>query len=206
MSFFDDQTPVGRMNPVSVTGSKIGTPASVTGLSVAHRQIGPLIETTLTLTNVEQTVVDGVEYQGTLLYTLPKGKISWIGVNGTLQQKTTSTLATSLNASSTGAVGVGTATASSTTLSTTMQDLLPTTAFVSSATVNVAGTAVIPTPLDNVTADAIDVLDGTSAAKKIYLNSAYATTTDVDGNATQTWTGTIEITWMFWSGTVSAVD
>jgi hypothetical protein len=30
----------------------------------------------------------------------------------------------------------------------------------------------------------------------IYLNSAYATTTDVDADATQTWDGTIDITYV----------
>jgi len=43
------------------------------------------------------------------------------------------------------------------------------------------------------------VFDGTSSAKKVYLNTAYATTTDVDGDATQTISGTIRITFV-WLG------
>ena len=38
--------------------------------------------------------------------------------------------------------------------------------------------------------------DGTGTAKEVYLNSAYATTGDVDADATQTWTGYVELTWI----------
>ena len=171
-------------------GGQIGTLASVTGLSVLHKQTGALIQTVFTLSNVAQSVVNGTEYQGTKLYDFPQGRILALGVTATLQQKTTSALATTLNASSTGAVSLGTATASATTLATTMVDLLPSTAFTSSATVNVAGTSV-SAPLA-----ASAQFDGTTTATAIYLNSAFATTADVDGNATMTWSGTITVTWM----------
>jgi hypothetical protein len=39
-------------------------------------------------------------------------------------------------------------------------------------------------------------LDGTATAKSAYLNTAYATTTDVDADATQTISGSIVITWL----------
>ena len=71
-----------------------------------------------------------------------------------------------------------------------MVDLLPSTAFTSSATVNVAGTAV------GAALAASAHFDGTSAAKAMYLNTAYHTTTDVDGDATQTISGTITVTWV----------
>ena len=38
--------------------------------------------------------------------------------------------------------------------------------------------------------------DGTATAKDMFLNTAYATTTDVDADATQTISGTIVITWI----------
>ena len=158
-----------------------------------QEQFGSFNVTKLTLDNVPQTVVNGTEYQGTKIYTFPEGRILVLGVTATLQQKTTSALASTLNASSTGAIALGTATASSTTLSTTMADLLPSTAFTSSATVNVAGTAVSAALASSAQ------FDGTSAAKAMYLNTAYATTTDVDGNATQTISGTINIVWVYLS-------
>lgn len=156
-------------------------------------QFGPLYQTVLYLTDVPQAVVNGTEHQSTLLMTFPEGRLHVLGVTATLQQKTTSALASTLNASVTGAVALGTVTTSSTTLSGTMVDLLPSTAFTSSATINVGGTAV------SAALAAGAAFDGTSSAKVMRLNSAYATTTDVDGDATQTWSGTITCTW-FWLG------
>lgn len=164
--------------------------APATGsIVVAHSQFGPFCQTTLTLNNVPQTVVNGTEYQGTKIYDFPQGRILVMGVTATLQQKTTSVLESTLNASSTGAISLGTVTASSTTLATTMVDLLPSTAFTSSATINVAGTAV------SAALAASAQFDGTTTAKDVYLNTAYATTADVDADATQTISGTIVITW-----------
>jgi len=163
---------------------------AVSTVSARHVQFGPFIRTTLTLDNVAQTVVNGTEYQGTKIYDFPAGRLHVLGVTASLKQKTTSALATTLNASSTGAIGLGTVTASATTLATTMVDFLPSTAFTSSATINVAGTAV------GAALAAAAQFDGTGTAKDLYLNTAYATTGDVDGDATQTISGTIEITWL----------
>ena len=154
-------------------------------------QFGALNYVKLTLDNVPQTVVNGTEYQGTKIYTFPEGRILVLGVTATLKQKTTSALASTLNASSTGAIALGTATASNVSLTSTMVDLLPSTAFTSSATVNVAGTAV------SAALAASAQFDGTSTAKSMYLNTAYATTTDVDGDATQTISGTINVVFVF---------
>ena len=167
----------------------IGEP-SVSTVTAKHVQLGPFCVTTLTLANVAQTVTNGTEYQGTKIYGFPAGRISILGVTATLQQKTTSALASTLNAGSTGAIALGTATASNVSLTGTMVDLLPSTAFTSSSTINVAGTAV------SAALAAAAQFDGTSTAKDVYLNTAYATTTDVDGNATQTISGTVVITWI----------
>ena len=180
---------------VSDTDTRLGQlfqPATGS-IKIKSETFGFLHQTTLTLDNVPQTVVNGTEYQSTQLYTFPEGRINVLGVTATLQQKTTSALASTLNASSTGAIALGTATASSTTLATTMVDLLPSTAFTSSATINVAGTAV------TAALAAMAQFDGTTTAKSMYLNTAYATTTDVDGDATQTISGTITFTWA-WLG------
>ena len=162
-------------------------------LLIKNEQFGPFYQTTLTLFDVPQAVVNGTEYQSTTLMTFPEGRLNVLGVTATLQQKTTSALASTLNASSTGAISIGTVAASATTLSGTMVDLLPSTAFTSSATINVAGTAV------SAALAAAAQFDGTSAAKAVRLNTAYATTTDVDADATQTISGTIVITWI-WLG------
>lgn len=179
---------VGRLTITG--GGGIGTLASVSGLSVKHKQMGALVQSTFTLTDVAQAVVNATEYQGTKLFDFPAGFIKVVGTVASLAQKTTSVLASTLNASSTGAVSLGTVTASATTLASTMVDLLPSTAFTSSATINVAGTAVVA----GLAASAI--FDGHTTAKAMFLNSAYATTADVDADATQTFTGTIVVTWL----------
>lgn len=187
MAFYE-YLPVGILDVVG--GGSVGTLESVSGLKVVHKKVGFLYQSVFTLTDVAQAVVNGTEYQSTKLWTFPQGRILVHGVTASLAQKTTSDLTTTLNASVTGALGIGTAAASATTLATTMVDLLPSTAFTSSATINVAGTAV------GAALAASAQFDGTTTAKPVYLNSAYATTTDVDADATQTWTGTIKITWV----------
>lgn len=168
----------------------LGSPVSGIGVRAKHVALGRgYIQTTLTLDNVAQTVVNGTEYQGTKIYDFPECRMYVVGAVATLKQKTTSAVDTTLNASSTGAIGLGTETASATTLATSMQDIIPTTAFTSSATVNVAGTAV------SAVLAAAAFFDGTGTAKDLYLNTAYATTGDVDGDATQTISGTVVITW-----------
>jgi flagellar basal body rod protein FlgG len=163
---------------------------AITTVTAKHCQLGPLCITTLTLNNVAQAVVNGTEYQGTKLYDFPQCRLSILGVTATLQQKTTSAIASTLNSGVTGAISLGTATASNVSLTSTMVDLLPSTAFTSSTTINVAGTAV------TAALAAAAQFDGTSTAKDMFLNTAYATTTDVDANATQTISGTIVITWI----------
>jgi hypothetical protein len=158
-------------------------------LAGSPEQFGPRYQLTFTLDNVPQAVVNGTEYQGTQLYTFPEGRIFVLGVLPRLQQKTTSVLASTLNASSTGAIALGTVTASNVSLTGTMVDLLPSTASLSSATINVAGTAV------TAALAAAAQFDGTASAKKMFLNTAYATTTDVDADATQTISGTITLTY-----------
>ena len=188
MSYFES-LPVGEL--IITGGGAIGTLESVTGLKASHKRVGFLYQTTLTLTDVAQTVVNGTEYQSTKLWTFPQGRILVNGVIATIAQKTTSVIASTLNSGVTGALGIGTAAASNVALTSTMVDLLPSTAFTSSTTINVAGTAV------SAALAASAQFDGTTTAKPVYINTAYATTTDVDADATQTLTGTILITWTF---------
>lgn len=168
--------------------NELGT-LPVSTVTVKQFQQGPFVQTVLTLNNVAQAVVNGVEYQGTKIYDFPAGRIAVLGVVASLQQKTTSAIASTLN-SATGAISLGTATASATTLNSTMADLLPSTAFTSSTVINVAGTAVTGALA------ASAQFDGTTTAKDVFLNTAYATTTDVDADAAQTISGTVTITWV----------
>ena len=184
-------TIMGRSGALT-PGTESGV-AVVSGLTASNVISGIEQQTTFTLSDLAQAVVNGTEYQGTKLFTFPEGRIYITGAVAHIAQKTTSDLTSTLNASVTGAVSVGTATASSTTLNSTMADVIPSTAFTSSATINVAGTAV------NGVLASPAVFDGTTTAKSLYLNTAYATTTDVDADATQTLTGYVTVTWT-WLG------
>jgi hypothetical protein len=170
---------------VSDSSYDLGTTPIPSTVKVKHEQFGPFVKTTLTLNNVAQAVVNGTEYQGTKIFDFAQGRILMLGVTATLQQKTTSAIASTINSGATGAIALGTATASNVSLSSTMVDLLPSTAFASSTTINVAGTAV------SAALAASAHFDGTSTAKDVYLNTAYATTAEVDGDGTQTISGTI---------------
>jgi hypothetical protein len=170
--------------PPNVTQPAIGA------IRVKDERFGSFNKTTIALDNVGQSVVNGTEYQNTKIFTFPEGRILVLGTTSTLRQKTTSVLASTLNASVTGAIALGTAAASAVSLTGTMVDLMPSTAFTSSATINVAGTAV------SSALAASAQFDGTSTAKAVYLNTAYATTTDVDADATQTISGTVTLVWV----------
>jgi hypothetical protein len=185
----DSFTVLGHDGAVTAAASTDNCIEIVSGLSAVDAFDGITHQTTFTLSNVAQAIVNGTEYQSTKLFNFPLGRILVEGVVATLQQKTTSAILSTLNGSSTGAISLGTAAASNTTLDTTMVDLLPSTAFTSSATINVAGTAV------SAALAASAQFDGTATAKDMYLNTAYATTTDVDANATQTISGHIIVTW-----------
>ena len=175
-------------NGVLTPGTASGL-AVVTGLTASDVISGVEHQTTFTLANMAQAVVNGTEYQSTKLFQFPEGRIYVTGAIAHIAQQTTSTLASTLNASSTGALSVGSVTASSTTLNSTMADIIPSTAFTSSATINVAGTAV------NGVMASPAVFDGTTTPMNLFISTAYATTTDVDADATQTLTGYVTVTW-----------
>lgn len=189
MAFRGKSDSSGSYRFTESTSNELGE-VSVSTVKAKHVQFGPFVRTTLTLGDVAQTVVNGTEYQGTKIFDFPEGRILVLGVTATLQQKTTSAIATTLNSGVTGAISLGTAAASATTLSGQMVDFLPSTAFATSTTINVAGTAV-----SNALAASAH-FDGTSTAKDLYLNTAYATTLDVDADATQTICGTVTVVWV----------
>ena len=165
-------------------------PAAVAATVVATEGGNPVQhETLITLTDLPQAVVNGVEYQSTKIYTFPEGRIVVLGVTASIAQKTTSVIADTLNSGVTGALAIGTVAASNVSLTSTMVNLLPSTAFVTSTVINTAAA-----PSKGALAVSAQ-FDGTTTAVPVYLNTAYATTGDVDADATQTLSGTVRITW-----------
>ena len=98
-----------RVTDSSDSEIELGLPAVAVAAQVTakHVQFGPFCVTTLTLNNVPQTVVNGTEHQGTKIYDFPQCRLSVLGVTATLQQKTTSAIASTLNSGSTGAIAMG---------------------------------------------------------------------------------------------------
>ncbi len=175
-------------------GSAVGTAA--TGVTTVETGIGPFHSTTISFTALAMAISDLHFGGGTKIYTFPEGNIAIIGATATVTETTTSTIATTLKASKTLSVGVGsvqTTTQDSGTLATTQQDIVNAFACTSSATINVAGTAVNGKQLGTTTIR----LDGTSTAQPIWLNCGVVTNTDIDGDATTTWTGTVVVTWVY---------
>lgn len=189
----------GYANELAAAAAGIGAlsvlpvPAAVQAyIAPIEQGDGILLRRSLIAINaLPQTVVNGTEYQGTKIYTFPEGRILVLGALLAIAQTTTSVIASTLNSGVTGAVGVGTVVASATTLASTMQNIIPTTAFVTSTVINVAA-ATVKAALAAVASP----FDGTTTPVDVYLNTAYATTGDIDADATQTLSGLLQLIWI----------
>lgn len=169
------------------TGTTNGATVSAVeyGDGITHQTVITLAATPLTLRDVEQG-------QGVKIYDFPAGGITILGATGTVRETTTSALATTLNAGVTYNWGIGTTTQANGTLATTEQDIIPSTNGTASATIDVEAAASNGARI----ADAAN-FNGTSTAIDAFFNVGIATATDIDGDATTTWNGTINITWLF---------
>ncbi|MGE0343820.1 MAG: hypothetical protein AB7O86_12235 [Porticoccaceae bacterium] len=162
--------------------------AAGVGVVATEERSGLVRITRLAVNSLAQSVVNGTEYQSSVIYTFPAGPIHIMGATASLAETTTTAIASTINSGVTVQYGVGTAAASAATLATTMQNIVPVTAALTSTVIDVAGAAVASaasTPLNIVTGGAV------------YLNSAFATTTDVDADGTIEWDGSIVIAWVY---------
>ena len=179
-----DSSSVGltTLNVGAVNGSTV---------SAVERGNGHLHQTVLTLATTPLTLADATVGAGVKIYDFPVGQITVLNASGSVQETTTSALATTLNASVTYNWGVGTTTQASGTLATTEQNIINTTNGTASATINVEAAASSSTqtvaPL---------AYNGKSTAIDAFFNVGIASATDIDGDATTTWDGTITITWL----------
>jgi hypothetical protein len=195
----------GRATAVGVVGGALvvgggavvnaGAKATSATVTVGEYGDATIHKTVLTLNAFPVTLLDASVGGGTLLYTFPKGAITILGAVGTIAETTTSTLSSTLNTGVTINYGVGsviTTTQASGTLTTTQVDILDDSNLTASATINVAGAAATK---GRTSAPA--VFDGTTTALVANFNVGVAGATDIDGDATTTYTGTITISWMF---------
>jgi hypothetical protein len=175
---------------VNLTTRNVGT-VTGTGISVVERGDGILHQSVFTFSSFALTLLDVDVGEGVKFYDFPVGQITILGSSGSVAETTTSALATTLNASVTYNWGVGTTTQASGTLATTEQNIINSTNGTASATINTAGAA----SSSSQTIAAL-VLNGKSTAVDAFFNVGIAVATDIDGDATTTWTGTITITWL----------
>ncbi len=183
----------GPLIPGSTNAAGVVAAATVVASESAF---GAFHQTVLTLTNVAVAVSDTHVGGGTKIYTFPEGIVAVLAASATVTPTTTSVLASTLNASSTLSTGVGsviTTTQDSGTLATTQQDIVNAFSTTSSATINVAGTA----GSGYLSATTMLKYDGHTTAQAIYLNVGVPTATDIDADATTTWSGTVTILWVY---------
>lgn len=174
-----------QLTDIANFGAKNGATVSVQeyGNGIVNR-------TVFTFTATPITMLDASQGGGVKVYGFPEGRILLLGATGSIAVTTTSALASTLNAGVTGNWGLGTTVQANGTLATTEQNVLQTTAFTASATINVPGAA-----SGGVGAAVLASIDGHTTAADLYLNLAVASATDIDGNATVTVTGTASILW-----------
>lgn len=182
------------------TANNVGVPVALTGLSVVEYGIGPLRQTVFTLTNVPITITDLLAYVGTKLYDFPLGRIRVLDCVATITPTTTSTIATTLKSGVNVSWGLGSATASSLTLATTMMNFMPgsgeaVNTFASSTVINVAAASDSGKLAAVSAAQLAAIVDGTVTAADLFLNLGVAAA-DIDGDATLTISGTITLTWI----------
>jgi hypothetical protein len=178
----------------SSPGGGTGTPG--TGVTAVEGGTSLYHQTVLTLTNVAMTITDLHFGGGSKIYTFPLGHITLLDGTCSVTETTTSTLASTLKASKTLSVGVGsvqTTTQDSGTLATTQQDIVNAFAATSCATINLPNTAAA----GKVTATTVIRLDGSATASPVWLNCGVVTNTDIDGDATTLWNGTVTLTWVY---------
>lgn len=171
------------------TSASVGV-ASGTGCVATEFGGSGIHQTLLTLTDTPVAVADATQFGGTKIYTFPEGRVLVLGVTASLAPKTTTAIASTINSGVTGALGIGSATASNISLTGAMVDLLPSTAIVTSTVINVAAAAV------TAALAASAQFDGTSAAKAAFLNTSITTATDIDADGTIAYTGAVNITWV----------
>lgn len=190
----------GRRNAVGAR--RVGEAVAIQGMICEELGgIGPVHQTLFTFTNCSLTIPDATAYLGTKIYDFPVGQISVSGCSfrGTLT--TTSVIASTLNSGVAVSLGVGSATASNVTLSSTMMNFLPgsgetASGFTSSTTINVASAVITKVLAANVSAAHLAAtVDGSGTAVDLYFNLAVATATDIDADATVAVNGTLLVTW-----------
>lgn len=173
----------------AIQRSGVGAVAG-SNIVATERGAGDIHYTSLALTARALAVTDALAYAGTKIYGFPAGRILILGSLATLAFAVTSTRASTINDSAAMDWSLGTVTASSVTLASTMVDLIPKVDHTLDGAV-AAYTAAISSALATNAQ-----FDGTTAAVDAFLNVSFPTITDIDADGTLGVTGTIQLTWV----------
>lgn len=161
------------------------------GVTISDKKVsGGFNRTTITFAGYVQTIPDTGAASNQNLFTFPEALIQISSACGKLTFTTTSAIASTLNQTA-GVWALGTANGNQA-LTTTEADIIPSTAWQSSTTINVAhasGTDTVgflATPTN---------LNGSTTAKACILNLGITESNDIDADATVQIDGTVTIEW-----------
>jgi hypothetical protein len=166
------------------------------GLTAYTTGRGGSFSTVFTFNAMQLPVTDALAYAGLKIFDFADGKIRIVGGTARMQFAVLTARAATINDNASLTWGLGTVTASSITLATTMQNIIP----VTTRTLDGATTALSTASTADVVAAA--TFDGTTTAIDLFLNVAFATNTDIDADGTLAITGKITLRWENWGDNV----
>lgn len=167
-----------------------GEVPEVDGIEAIHNGLGVVNQTVLILDGVAIDVAKDDAYASAKIYEFPAGRILVLGVLASLQWGVTTPRDDTINDSADLSWAIGSAEASSDTLSDAMVDLIPKT----SVTLEAEDSDLNET--SNAALAESAQFDGTSSALGAYLNVGFETGDDIDDDGTLEATGSVTITWV----------
>lgn len=168
----------------------------IAGLTVETTGFGGSYQSVFKFNGMQLAITDALAYAGVKIFDFTDGKIRVKGGTAKLQFSVLTTRASTINASGSMTWGLGTVTASSITLATTMVNVIA----VTTRTLDGTNTALSTASTADVVAAA--TFDGTTTPVDLYFNAAFATNTDIDGDGTIALYGTITLLYEVWGDNV----
>ncbi|WP_421917365.1 hypothetical protein [Mesorhizobium sp.] len=167
------------------------------GLSVRTSGQGGAYRSVFSFNAMQVPITDAQAYASQKIFDFAEGKIRIKGGTARLQFAVLTARASTINDNAALTWGIGSAAAASAALSSNMVNVLASTA----RTLDGAGTNLSTASAADVVATAF-TLDGTTTPADLFLNLAFATGTDIDGDGTLAVTGTITLLWEHWGDNV----
>lgn len=167
------------------------------GLSVQTTGQGGAYRTVFSFNAMQVAVADAQAYASQKIFDFADGKIRIKGGTARMRFAVLTARASTINDNAALTWGIGSAAATSATLASSMVNVLASTA----RTLDGAGTNPSTASTADVVATAF-TLDGTVTPADLFLNLAFATGTDIDGDGTLAVTGTITLVWEQWGDNV----